>query len=413
MRETATPAKEALSIDLWLLGEAMSLELPAIVDSLGHRLTAQGLPVDRLTVSFGLLNPSLLAGGLMWYPDRPLEFSHYALIDRDSGMYERSPFKAAADIGGWLDVVLDDTPDDTYEIVPELKALGLKHYTVIPIPSASGRHINVTIATKNAAGFSQEQRDLLRSILPALRAVVELKSLNAILRDVLAAYVGRYPAREIVNGTVHRGETRKVYAAILVADLRGFTSISSMLPPEATAEVINRYYDVVVPPIEAHGGEVLKFIGDAVLAIFPTAGTSKDGAALAALDAAREALATEVEPFVSDGVVAQIHFGIAIHLGEAVYGNVGSGDRLDFTVIGRDVNIASRLAALCSRLGRKFLVSEPVAEIGQRHGRTMIYGGAHDVRGLPRPVPVYLPDPEVGEVGADAAGSLVSFITPN
>lgn len=406
-------AGEALSIDLWLLNEAMALELPAVVDSLGHRLIARGLPVDRLTVSFGLLNPSLLAGGLMWYPNRPLEFSQYALIDRDSGMYERSPFKAAADIGGWLDVALDETPDETYEIVPELKAMGLKHYTVIPIPSASGRHINVTIATKDPRGFSEPQRDLLRSILPALRAVVELKSLNAILHDVLAAYVGRYPAREIINGTVHRGETRKVYAAILVADLRGFTSISSMLPPEATAEVINRYYDVVVPPIEANGGEVLKFIGDAVLAIFPTAGTSKDGAALSALNAARAALATEVEPFVSDGVVAQIRFGIAIHLGEAVYGNVGSGDRLDFTVIGRDVNIASRLAALCSRLGRKFLVSEPVAEIGQRHGRTMVYGGAHDVRGLQRPVPVYLPDPDPSDVGADPSAVHVSFLTSN
>ena len=379
-------------IETWLLGEAMSLELPVLIEGLAYRLVEGGIALHRLSISFGLLNPSLLAGGMIWRPGRELEFSRYNYINRNSGMYERSPFKAAAERGNWLELDLDRTPDDTYGIVPELKADGLKHYIVITMQATGGRQMTATFATRSPAGFTEAHKRLIRALVPALRATVELKSLNFILRDVLSAYVGRTPAREIVNGTVHRGQTSEVRAAIFVADLRRFTSISTQLPAAATAEVINRYYDVVVPPIEAHGGEVLKFIGDAVLAIFPTASSSDDEAVVAALDAGRAALEADVAPFEVNGVSVPIHFGVAIHVGDAAYGNVGSGDRLDFTVIGRDVNIAARIASLCSRLGRNFLVSEPVAEIGRRHGRTMTEAGAHDVRGIERPVSVFVPD---------------------
>ncbi|UOM33089.1 adenylate/guanylate cyclase domain-containing protein [Acuticoccus sp. I52.16.1] len=396
------PDSHALDITNWLLGEAMGLELPAIIEGLAHRLVVTGMRVDRFMVSFSLLNPSLIAGGIIWRPERELEFSRYTYISRNSGMYERSPFKAALDQGGgWLEIDLDATPDDAYGIVPDLKAEGLKHYIVIPMPSPMGRQMNITMATTLPEGFSAAQKNFLLEILPAIRATVDLKSLNVILRDVLSAYVGRVPAREIVSGTVHRGETRELRAAILVADLRGFTSISTQLPVAATAEVINRYYDVVVPPIEQHGGEILKFIGDAVLAIFPAAQSGEDAAVLAALDAAAQALTTVVDPYELGDVVAPIRFGIAIHVGDAAYGNVGSGDRLDFTVIGRDVNIAARIASLCSRLGRDYLVSEPVAEIGRRHGRSMLSAGAHDVRGIRRPVPVYVPDAELLEPESD------------
>lgn len=402
-----TDSDSVLFIDNWLLNEASGLEISAIVDGLAHRLCAAGLPLDRFGISFGVLNPSLIAVGIIWRPGEELTFTRFHYESRDSGLYERSPFKAAVDRGTWLDVDLPNTPDDTYDIVAELKAEGLKHYIVIPLTGTAGRPLNLTLATKSSAGFSPDHREIVRMMLPALRAVIDIKTLNAIMRDVLSAYVGRTPAREIVAGTVHRGQVTEVRAAILVADLRGFTRISTRLPAQATADVINRYYDLVVPPIEAYGGEVLKFIGDAVLAIFPAATLGDDGAVLAALDAAHAALSTDVEPFVAGGHTSAngngdaaeapmetiaIQFGIAIHLGDAVYGNVGSGDRLDFTVIGRDVNVAARIATLCSRLGRDYLVSEEVAEIGRRHGRRMADAGAHAVRGLSSALRVYVPD---------------------
>ncbi|WP_420392390.1 adenylate/guanylate cyclase domain-containing protein [Acuticoccus sp.] len=389
--------RSRLDLDAWLLGEARQLELAAVVEGLGHRLTAHGLPLHRLGVSFGLLNPSLLAAGMIWRPGTELEFTRYDYAERTNGLYERSPFKVAAELGRWLELDLATTPDEAFGIVPELKAQGLAHYIVIVMPDSSGRALNLTVATREPAGFDAEHRAILKAMLPALSAVVEVKTLRTIMTDVLSAYVGRSPAREIVAGTVHRGQTTQFRAAILVADLRGFTHLSTRLPASGTAEVINRYYDVVVPAIEAHGGEVLKFIGDAVLAIFPAARVGDDAAVLGALDAARRALATQAEPYILDGVAHPIRFGIAIHLGEAVYGNVGSGDRLDFTVIGRDVNVAARIASLCSRLGRDYLVSQEVADIGRRHGRPMADAGAHDVRGLARPLAVHVPDAEVLE----------------
>jgi adenylate cyclase len=254
--------------------------------------------------------------------------------------------------------------------------------------------MSLTVATRSAQGFADAHRTILRSLLPALTAVAEVKRLRSTFREVLSAYVGRSPAREITRGSVHRGQITEVRAAILVADLRGFTYLSTRLPPAATADVINRYYDVVVPAIESFGGEVLKFIGDAVLAIFPAAEVGDEAAALAALDAARNALAARPEAVEAGGRQIAMHYGIAIHLGDAVYGNVGSGDRLDFTVIGRDVNIAARIATLCSILGRDFLVSEAVATIARARGRSVADAGAHRVRGLDQPLPVFVPDVE-------------------
>ena len=381
-----------LAIDNWLLTDGVKLEINVLVDAFAHRLCALGLPIHRLGVSFQLLNPSLLAAGLIWRPGEPIEFTRFDWARRDSGMYDNSPFKVAHESGRWVELDLANTPDDRFGVVPDLKAAGLTHYIVVPAPDSGGAVMSITFATRDPVGFTGAQREMIAKLVPSVTAVLEIKRLRATITDVLSAYVGAGPARSIISGTVHRGEVTEVRAAILVADLRGFTHLSTKLPPDATAELINRYYDAVVPAITGHGGEVLKFIGDAVLAIFPTDRVGEDAAVFAALDAARAALNEPVAPFVSGEASFPIRYGIALHVGEAAFGNVGSGDRLDFTVIGRDVNVAARIASLCSRLGRDYLVSEEIAAIGRRHGREMAPAGAHDVRGLEGDVRVFVPD---------------------
>ena len=380
----------AREISDWLVEDGRLLEMSALVESLGYRLFEAGMPIARMTVSYGLLNPSMLAAGIVWRPDRGLDFTRYAYSERDNGMYERSPFKVAYEENRWVDIDLSETADATYDIVAELKSEGLRRYIVVPMLDTVGRRISMTFASRGE--FDDAHRALIRGIIPAVRTVVEIKVVRKMLGDVTAAYVGRTPAREILSGAVHRGQVTEVRAAILVADLRGFTRLSTRLPPAATAEVINRYYDIVVPPIEAAAGEVLKFIGDAVLALFPVERHGEEKAVLAALGAARAARDAKSPPFEMGGETVSIRFGTAIHFGEAVYGNVGSGDRLDFTVIGRDVNIAARIASLCSRLGRDFLVSEAVAAVARRHGYSVADAGAHEVRGLAMPLPVFVPD---------------------
>lgn len=388
---------DARAVADWLVTEAPRLEISVIVESLAHRLVAFGIPIDRFSLSFGILNPTVLAAGLVWRPGTALEYTRYAYANRNEGLYERSPFKAAHDSGAPLILDVSNTPDDAYGIVPELKAEGLVHYAVIPVIDSQGGRINVTLATKGAAPYTDEQIAFMTTIAPALSLVAEAKTLRSTFRNILSAYVGAEPARKIIDGTVHLGEVTKVRAAILIADLRGFTHLSTRLPPEATADVINRYYDIVVPPVTRHGGEVLKYIGDAVLAIFPAQEAGDEQAALNALDAARAALDTPVAPFTIVGSPVTIRFGIGVHLGDAAFGNVGSGERLDFTVIGRDVNVAARIAALCSRLGRDFLVSDAVAAVGKLHGRQMAEAGSHEVRGLEEPLRVHVPD--VSEAG--------------
>lgn len=377
------------------------MDFSALLESLAYRLTALGIPLDRFSIATSLLSPSLLAAGIIWRPGKPVEFTRYDYANRDAKLYDRSPFKVAEEIKGWFTIDIANTPDDAFGIMPDLRAEGLAEYIAIPLPDSVGGSMWSTLATKRPTGFSSGDRETMAAILPALAAVAEIKTLRSTLRDVLGAYVGRTPAAEIVGGSVHRGQITEVRAAILVADLRGFTHLSTRLPPEKTADLINRYYDLVVPPIQAEGGEVLKFIGDAVLAIFPTDALGEDGAALAAMRAARTALDTPAEPFPVNGGTVPIRFGVAVHLGEAAFGNVGSGDRLDFTVIGRDVNIAARIAALCSRLGRDYLVSSTVAEVGRRNGLRMCDAGAHDVRGLDEPLQVFVPDTAVLEPAVD------------
>lgn len=389
------------AIEAWLLQDAFKMEMSAIVEGLGARLTAAGLPIDRLSISFGLLNPSILAAAVRWRPGRPTEWTRYEYSERDQGLYERSPFKVAHEEGRWVDLHIPSTPDETYGIVPALREEGIVNYIAIPMTSASpeGGVLTLTTATKSEAGYTEDQRGIIAHILPALGAVVELRTLSSTFRNVLSAYVGSAPAREILTGTVHRGEVTSIRAAILIADLRGFTNISTKLPPEKTATLINEYYDAVVPPIVARGGEVLKFIGDAVLAIFPVHAGEEDCRAVhAALDAARAALLKNHTPFKVNGHSIPIHFGIAIHVGDAVLGNVGSSDRLDFTVIGRDVNTAARLASLCSNLGRDFLVSEAVAEIGLADGQMMEPAGAYEVRGMDEPITTFVPDTLPGKL---------------
>ncbi len=387
----------------WLVNEGARLEIGPLLEGMGARLLAAGVPVDRLSMSFGMLNPSVLAAGVRWRPGQPTEFLRYNYSQRDEGLYDRSPLKAAHDQNRWIDLFLPDTPDELYGIVPELRADGIVHYIAMPIPGAEAERVmSCTIATKDPGGYNDDHRAILRDILPSLGLVSEIKTLRSTLRSVLSAYVGDAPATEILKGTVHRGEITSIRAAMLIADLRGFTNISTRFAPEETAEIINQYYDSVVPPIVARGGEVLKFIGDAVLAIFPIAEGEDDCAGVrSALAAAREALSGNRRPFnAADGTSIDVHFGIAVHVGDAVLGNVGSGDRLDFTVIGRDVNIAARLAALCSSLSRDFLVSADVAAIGIEAGECMAPAGHHTVRGLPEPMAVFIPDicPEdVGE----------------
>ncbi|WP_334174573.1 adenylate/guanylate cyclase domain-containing protein [Pseudoxanthobacter sp.] len=377
----------ANDIVAWLVSEARFLDPAVAIEGFAHRLRATGLPIDRITTSVRVLSPTILAVGTVWRPGHAITLSTYDYVERDEGLYERSPYYVVHQTGRPLRIDIGETPDDRFGIVPELKAEGIRAYWVEPLPFVDGVLNVITFATRDPAGFPAFFAGLLARVLPAFTAVMEVFSSHRVLRGLLAAYVGEGPARQIVSGTTHRGEVTRIRAAVLFADLRGFTALSTRMPPEETAELLNRYYDLIVPAMTDRGGNILKFIGDGVLAIFSDEEQGSAGSCANALAAAERALAAaSAQDFGTD---EPIRFGLALHHGDVAYGNVGSGSRLDFTAVGRDVNVTARISGLCSVLERPLLVSTGFAAL--LPGRDFVSRGWHTVRGLADPIEVLEP----------------------
>ncbi len=372
----------------WLLGEARFLEPGAAIEGFAHRVRALGVPLDRMTTSVRVLSPTILAVGSVWRPGTAIRVTTYDYAERDEGLYERSPYYVVHKTRQSLRIDISETPDDRFGIVPELKAEGIRAYWVEPLPFSDGVQNVVTFATCDPEGFPEFFPGLLVRILPALTVMLELFSSSRVLRGLLAAYVGEEPAQRIISGTTHRGEVMRIPAAVLFADLRGFTALSTRMPPEETAELLNRYYDLVVPAMQDLGGNILKFIGDGVLAIFSDVALGAEGSCTRALSAAEHALAAAAGQTAASG--EPIRFGLALHHGDVAYGNVGSGSRLDFTAVGRDVNVAARISGLCSALERPLLVSAEFASLLPQ--RRFESRGWHAVRGLAEPIEVLEPE---------------------
>ena len=341
----------------WLLGDGLRCKgIEALVGKFSQHLTAAGIPIDRLVVSVRVLTATVIARSYGWRPERGTSTTTFDWAERDLGLYERSPFKVVHEKREWVDLKLSETPDEAFGIVPDMRAEGFTHYIAMPMEFASGTTNIMTVATKHSGGFDADMLEVIRILLPALTAAVELRALDEIMREVLAIYVGAEPAKHILSGSVHRGEIHRISSAIMFVDMRDFTRRTQRMSADETAELLNRYYDCVVPHVEANGGSVLKFIGDGILAIFPD---GEGGAAVsthAALTAARAALASV--PGACPSGKARFEIGIALHHGEAAYGNVGSGERLDFTVVGRDVNLTDRVGRLNKKLGIPLLLSD-------------------------------------------------------
>ena len=178
---------------------------------------------------------------------------------------------------------------------------------------------------------------------------------------LLDTYVGRSPGERILAGHIRRGDIEEIHAAIWLSDMRGFTALADRIPPRQLIDLLNRYFDCQVPAILDHGAEVLKFMGDGLLAIFPIAGDNSDAdevccRTLAAARQVRTNVAALSETIAAESFDA-LRFGLALHVGEVLYGNIGSGNRLDFTCIGPAVNLTARIEKLTGQLGRVVLAS--------------------------------------------------------
>ncbi|WP_349357329.1 adenylate/guanylate cyclase domain-containing protein [Stappia sp.] len=384
----------------WLYGEAVrigdSLELIA---ALAERLNARGVRVDRITTGIAILHPNVRAESALWTSDGDREIRRYIQTAETDRAYENSPLKVVYTENRSVRIRLiggAKVPD--FGIVEDLVAGGYTDYIALPMPFSDGSIKGLTFATKAPSGFSGAEVSLFETIIRPLALICEMQTLKRTAHTLLETYVGQRAGAQVLDGTVHRGDGETISAVVGFFDLRGFTELSNELPGDKLIALLNSYFDAVTRAVEAHGGEVLKFIGDEVMAVFPfSCEVSAQQAARQALLAARDAVETiaEINRTCCEKN-AELKVGIALHAGNVFFGNVGAETRLDFTVVGPVVNLASRIAGLTRDLQQDVLVSEAIADImGCRAGLM----GAFQVKGFEEPVSVFMPP--LSAIGSD------------
>jgi len=370
-----------------------------LLEMLCEKLAALGVPVARATTHVRTLHPEFRAITHIWRRGESIETwtpRHGIEFTSD---YLNSPIQRIIGTGRWLDCVLDENTDRHLPILATLRAQGITHYVMAPLVF-SNRVVNaMSWACDAPGGFTQADIELFRDLVTAFGPVLEMTAGRRIYGELLATYVGRDPGVRIMAGAVRRGDVHHLKAAMLLADLRGFSRLTDELPEKRIVEVLNAFFDLVVPSVIAGGGEVLKYVGDAVIAIFAAKDDASSPACQSALGAAQTALAAlEAAP---PEIRQHVSIDIALHYGDAAYGNIGSGNRLDFTAIGRDLNILSRLELLCKDVGRPLLMTDAFAV---RIAKPVFEIGHFELRGVRGLQPVYGLSQE-GDAPATIAGA--------
>lgn len=354
------------------------------------RLQRAGLPLKRATLHLLIQHPQWLGARIMWADGmREAEINRVDFDVRERSEYIGSPANEIHD--GATEVrenfERDASQGRKHAVYDEMRAKGLTDYVAWPLYHTLGKRHLVTFATDRPGGFDDADIASLRNLLPALALVSEIRMKNRLARTLLETYVGAHAGELILAGATRRGTGTTVRAAIMICDLRDFTRISDNWPRDDVIDLLNGYFDAMSEPIAKHGGEILKFIGDGLLAIFPLSEPKACANLLHAVAEARQAMIALNE---KNGETrrAPLNYGIGVHVGDVMYGNIGSRSRLDFTVIGPAVNMASRMETLTKQLGKQVLLSREFADF-VKNDFDLEPVGEHPVRGFSDPIELF------------------------
>ena len=387
----------------WLAQAGLrNMPLEDIVDGFGRRLNEAGLRIERLFVGMNTLHPMVRARSLIWDAaegvNQHFEIAHSEI---DSTQVRNSPFAVMLRDG----IAERRCRLDTNEALPdvpvfeELRTAGMTEWigwvqpfgelspqvgSPTEVEHAERLWLVFSASTGRPGGFRDEDVAFLREVLPVFAVAVKATSLRGIGHGLLAAYLGNDPASRVLSGTVLRGEAQSVEAVVLFTDLRGFTALADTMPGRELIALLDDYFNCMVQPVVTRDGEVLKFMGDGMLAAFGVVLHDRAEVCAAALAAAEEVLARVDALNVERRNAGQLAtaLDISLHIGRVLYGNVGSDTRLDFTVIGPAVNEASRIEALCEPLGQALLMSQAFAEAATASRDRLVSLGRHRLRGV-------------------------------
>ena len=360
-----------ISVVDWLTDGARSAQRPeAMLAELCDRLVQAGIPLWRVSIFVRTLHPEIVGRRFIWQRGGGVTITEGLFDLLDTDRFQNSPILAVIKSSHAIRQRLTDgTNAQEFSIYRELRDQGATDYLASPLIFTDGSVHVATWSTQQAGGFTDGQIAAIEIIAAPFTRVAEIRALQRTAANLLDAYVGHHAAERILAGQIRRGHTERIHSVIWLSDMRDSTALADRLPPQTLVDLLNRYFDCQVPAILQHGGEVLKFMGDGLLAIFPVAGGTTEARAVCAqaLAAAREAqdnIATIEDPTLL-GNAHGIRFGLALHLGEVLYGNIGSMNRLDFTCIGPAVNLAARLEKLAGHLGRSVILSADFAQYAE------------------------------------------------
>jgi adenylate cyclase len=380
----------------WLLSEGrLEQNLSRFVDGLMSRVAAAGLPIWRFYIALQLVHPQMVATGVLWKQGSVSEEIPRLHGILNSSAYIGSPMQAVRQTNEAVRHGLEgDLEEGAHTVLSELKEGGGTDYLALPMRLGRPGSVPVaSFATDRPGGFSDEDVSDVRHLVDLMGSVAEIFIYRKIAETVTDTYLGHIVGEQILGGLIQRGDGREINAVLWFSDLRDFTGLNERLSASELLDLLNNYLQLVGDALKAYGGEILKFIGDGVMAYFP----ADDALFLPVVTnnaiAAARRLISDIE-FANEARAAggadPLRFGVGLHVGPVTFGNIGTEDRLDFTVIGPAVNRASRLEGLTKQLGVPVLASSEFNLVSTVPMKSL---GMHPLRGVPEPVEVFtLPD---------------------
>jgi adenylate cyclase len=392
-------------IDRGLKGFAVAEQ----VDAFCRDLVDAGFRASRFNMSIGTLHPRHGAQSYVWRPDGIATELHPRRRNPEEDVaYQRSPVYHLRTSGdSALRRRLGDADADDFPILVDLREEGMTDYaaTIVRFSEAAegdtGAHrvraafdrpdplqgIFFSCATDDPGGFNDEHLRQVTELLPCLALGVKSRSTFDVAQTLLETYLGADAGSRVLTGEIDRNSVRNIQAVIWLCDLRGFSRTASRVSQDELIELLDVYLEVMARPVLNNRGQILKFMGDGFLATFDLARRSREAVCADAVSAAQQLLDTL--PALNSERRARskttLDLGVAIHIGEVLYGNIGTRERLDFTVVGSAVNEVSRMEGLCRPLGRHVLVSRTVAEAAATSRGKLLSLGVHALRGIREP----------------------------
>jgi adenylate cyclase len=406
----STLGRQIVELHVWAVSEGLrGAAADDLFDGFCQRLVIAGVPLWRGYAAMNTLHPQWGGYSYTWRRDlnaiEPGQFDR--ALYRGRGWFD-SPFayllsqrNALSEAAHpWLHLrrrLSGPEAQIDFPILEEFAAAGATDYFAEIVrfgadgDPSRGIGVGYSFATDRPEGFCEDDLQLFTAVLPALSLAIMTHAGHTIASSLLTAYLGGDAGKRVHSGAIERGSVESVRAVLWYADIRGFTAIADKTPGLAVIELLNEVFETLTASLRPRGGQVLKFMGDGMLAIFPFNEATRGETCRHALDAAAEAMhaLARLKGAQCETGKPVIEVDLALHIGEVLYGNVGAVDRLDFTVIGPAVNETARMETLCKPLGRNVLVSADLAAAagGEISGLEAL--GHHQLRGVREPRAIY------------------------